>query len=74
MDDVEVEVVNTPIFELLLADGLDFVMVVEGIPKLGDKEEIFALDYALLDSTGDTLTRLDFIPIVCTNIRNCSIF
>ena len=40
VDDVQVEVVDAPVAELLLADGLDAVAVVERIPELGDEEEV----------------------------------
>ena len=33
MDNVQVEVVDLPILELLLADWLDTVMVMEGVPQ-----------------------------------------
>jgi hypothetical protein len=65
VDDIKIKVVNAPVFELLLAYGLDSVVVVEGVPKLGDEEEIFSLHNTLFDGTGNSLTRLDFITIVC---------
>jgi hypothetical protein len=65
VDEVEVEVVDTPVFELLLANGLDLLAVVEGLPKLGDDEEVFALDEAVLDGAGYTLAALDFVSVVC---------
>ena len=51
------------------ADRLNTVMVVEGVPELGDEEEIFALDDALFDSTGNTLARFDFVTVVCKIIQ-----
>lgn len=70
MNDIEIEVVDAPVFELLFADRLNTVMVVEGVPELGDEEEIFALDDALFDSTSNTLARLDFVTVVCRVIQN----
>lgn len=34
MDEEEVEVVDTPVSELLLADGEDVLLGVEGVPEL----------------------------------------
>jgi len=42
--DIEVKVIEAPVCELLLADRLDFVAFVEGIPELADEEEFFTLD------------------------------
>ena len=64
MDNVQVEVVDAPVVELLLADRLDAVAVVEGVPQLGDEEEVFALDEAVLDGAGDALARLHFVAVV----------
>ena len=44
VNNVEVKVVDAPILKLLFANGLDTVMIVEGIPELRDKEEVGALD------------------------------
>jgi hypothetical protein len=63
-DQVEVKVVNTPVLELLLDNGLDLLIVVEGLPKLRDDEELLALYKTLLDGTGNTLARFDFVAVV----------
>jgi hypothetical protein len=34
--DVQVEVVNAPVRQLPLADGLDSLAIVEGVPQLAD--------------------------------------
>lgn len=47
--DVQVKVVDAPVFELLAADGLDFVAFVEGVPEFGDEEEVLAFDEAIFD-------------------------
>lgn len=65
MHDVQVEVVDVPVGELLAADGLDFVAVVEAVPELGDDEEVLTLDETILDGAGDTLTALDLVAVVC---------
>ena len=67
VDDVEVEVVNAPIFQLLFTDRLNSVVVVEGIPEFGDKEEVGAFDYAFFDCASDALTGFLFVAIVWNN-------
>lgn len=62
--DVEVEVVDAPVGELLFADGFDAVVVVEGVPELGDEEEVGAFDEAFFDGAGDALTALLFVAVV----------
>lgn len=64
MHDVQVEVVNAPICELLAADGLDFVAFVEGVPELGDEEEVFALHEAVFDGAGDAFAGFFFVAVV----------
>lgn len=62
--DIEVKVVDAPVLKLLFADGLDAVVVVEGIPELGDKEEVFALDEAVFDSAGDALAAFLLVAVI----------
>ena len=69
VDNVEVEVINAPVLELFFADRLDAIVVVEGIPELGDKEEVRALDYAFFDGAGNTLAGFLFVAIVWKRIR-----
>lgn len=64
VDEVQVEVVDTPVRKLLAADGLDLVALVEGVPQLGNDEEILALHNAFLDGTGNTLASLNLIAVV----------
>lgn len=64
VDDVEIEVVDAPVLELLFADGLDAVVVVEGIPELGYEEEIGAFNNAFFDSAGDALAGFLFVAII----------
>jgi hypothetical protein len=65
VDNVEVEVVNTPVGQLLAADGLDLFTLVEGLPELADDEEVFSLYEAFLDGASYTLTALDFVAVIC---------
>ena len=67
---VEVEVVDAPVLELFLADGLDDGVVMVGVPELGDEEEIGAFYYAFFDGAGDALAGFDFVAIVCGMIRH----
>lgn len=64
VNQVEVEVVETPVGELLLDDGLNTVAIVESVPQLGDDEEVLTLDEAILDRTGNTLTALLLVAVV----------
>lgn len=66
VDEEEVEVVDLPVGELAAADGLDLVLCVEGLPELGDDEEVLALDDALLDGAGDAVAALRFVAVVFT--------
>jgi len=65
VNDEEVKVVETPVLQLLLADRLDTLLVVERVPELGDNEELLTLDKTILDGTGNTLTSLDFVAVIC---------
>lgn len=64
VDVEEIEVLNTPVSELLAGNWLDLLLVVEAVPKLGDNEEILALDQTLLDGTGNTLTGLNLVSVI----------
>lgn len=66
VNDVQVEVVKTPVLELLLADGLDALWIVERVPELGDEEEVLTLDDAFLDGAGNTLAGLLLVAVVWT--------
>ena len=64
MNEVEVEIVDAPVCELLAADGLDSVAVVEGVPELGDEEKIFALDEAFFDGAGHAFAGFLFVAVI----------
>jgi hypothetical protein len=68
MDDEEVEIVDAPVCELLLADGLDFVAVMEGIPEFANQEEIFALDETVFDCSGNSFTCFLLVAVICNNL------
>ena len=67
MDEVEIDVSQTP--GLVLSFGLSesFVAVVECVPELGDDEQFFTLDEAFVDGTLDALACFAFVlVVVCT--------
>ncbi len=64
MHDVQVKVLQTPILQLLSDHRLDTLPVVEGVPELGNDEELFTLDETILDGSSDTLTGLDLISVI----------
>jgi hypothetical protein len=41
------------------------LLLVVGLPELGDDEEVLALHDALLDGAGDTLTTLLLVAVIC---------
>ena len=53
-----------PVGELAAADGLDLVAGVEGLPQLGDDEEVVAPDEAVVDGAGDAVAALLFVAVV----------
>lgn len=69
VDEEEVKVVDLPVGELLAGDGLHLVLVVEGLPQLGDDEELLTLHEAVLDGAGNALTGLLFVAIICVSGR-----
>jgi hypothetical protein len=69
VDVVQVEVVDAPVGELLLDNGLDLFRVVERVPQLGDDEEVFAFYEPLLDGASDTFSALNLVAVVCGSRR-----
>ena len=49
---------------MLAADGLDFVAFVEGVPELGDEEEVFALDEAIFNGSGNAFAGFLLVAVV----------
>lgn len=72
VDNEQVKIVNAPIRELLAADGLDFVTLVERVPELADEEQIFTLYETVFDGSCDTFTCLFFIAIICKTSDVCN--
>ena len=62
---VQVEIVQTPVGELFLADGSHAIVVVEGVPEFGDNEEVGSFDEAVFDCARDALAGFDFVAVVC---------
>lgn len=63
--DVEkVKVLKSPVGQLLTGDWLNMLLLVEGIPKLGNDEELVTRYKTVLDSTSNTLTSLDLISVI----------
>ena len=61
VNQVQIKVVDSPELKSELASGLDVLVLVVGVPKLGDDEQVLALDETLLDGASDTLTALLFV-------------
>ena len=64
VDKVEVEVLEAPVSELLLADRQDILSSVEGVPELGDDEEILTLHEAVGDGALGALAALLLVAVV----------
>lgn len=64
MHDEEVEVVDSPVAQLLFADRFDVGVVVEGVPEFGDDEEVGAFAEAVLEGAGDALAAFGFVAVV----------
>jgi len=62
---VKIEVVDTPVSELLAADRLDAVTVVEAVPELRGNEELLALYEAFFYGACNALSGFDFVAVVC---------
>lgn len=65
VDDEEIEIVDAPVCELLFADWLYFVAVVEGVPELADDEEVFAFDEAIFDCSCYAFAGFFLIAVIC---------
>ena len=68
MDVVQIEVVDSPVAELLAHDRFDPFRVVEGIPQLADYEELGACDKAFFDGPRNALARFGLVAIVCGSV------
>lgn len=65
VDEEEIEVLDAPVGQLAAGDGLNLVALVEGLPELGDDEEVLTLHEAVLDGAGNTLTALLLVAVIC---------
>lgn len=74
MHDIQIKVVNPPVFQLLLANGFDPFLVVERVPQLGYEEEIFTLDETLFQGSGNALTGFFLVSIIFSYIGGVSQF
>lgn len=58
VDEVEIDVVDALVLKLAFADRFDALGVVEGVPELGDEEELRAGDEAFVYGARDTEAEL----------------
>jgi hypothetical protein len=56
----------------LAGDGLDALLLVEGVPELRDDNEIFTLYDTFIDSPLDPNARLLLIAVICARSRTMS--
>lgn len=73
MDVEKVEVFKTPVCKLFFAYGLDLMAFMEAVPELACYKKIFPLDQTFFDCSSNSLTRFDFIAIVCRTISYIAI-
>ena len=64
VDIEKIKVLKSPVGELLTGDWLDMLLLVEGIPKLRDDEELITRYKTVFDSTCNTLTGLDLVSVI----------
>jgi hypothetical protein len=55
---------DSPPFELLTGNGLNALLLVEGVPELGDDDQVLTLDETLGDCALDALTSTLLISVV----------
>lgn len=67
MDEVEVDIAQSPSLVLGLGLGKCVVFLVVVVPELGDDKDFFTLDEAFVDGTLDALACFAFVlVVVCT--------
>ena len=54
---------------MLAGDLLDYFLVVEAAPELGDDEEVFSLDKAVFDCSCDAFASFLFVAIVTGTVE-----
>jgi hypothetical protein len=68
MHDIEIEVFDSPVLELLSANGFHPLSVVEGVPELRYKVEVFTLDEPVFDGSRDALAALFLVSVIFKSI------
>lgn len=64
MHNVEIEVVDAPVLELFLANGLHAFLVMERVPQLGDEEEVGAFHNAFFDGPSHSLPGFALVAVI----------
>ena len=64
MHNIEVKIIDLPIFELFLADWFNAVMVMEGIPQFRYQEKVRAFNEAVFDGACYAFAALSLIAII----------
>lgn len=69
VDQVQVNVVQTPGFKLQLRHLENILALVVVVPQLGGDEKVFTLDQAIGDSLADALASFLFVLVVVRTIK-----
>lgn len=69
VDDVKIEVSETEVLQRSLKSWSDMLSLVEGVPKLGDNEEVFSLDSSGLDDATDSFSDFLLVSIITSSIE-----
>ncbi len=64
MHEIEVKIVETPVYQLFLAAEFDFVILMESVPEFGDDEQFFSFYEAVFDCSCYALAGFDFVSVV----------
>jgi hypothetical protein len=68
MHDIEIEVFDSPVLELLSANGFNPLSVVESVPELRYKVKVFTLDKPIFDGSRDALAALFLVSVISKSI------
>jgi hypothetical protein len=60
----EENILKSPPLQLFPDNGFHALLLVEGVPELGNNEEVLALHQALVNGSLDTLARLLLVPVI----------
>jgi len=69
VDEVEIEVFQSPVLELELASGLDVFLGMESIPELGSNPDVFTLDEASINGLLNAITSLLLVAVVSSTVQ-----